>query len=136
MKISTRRVLSAGVAILALCAVAAPAAASQFALWFNTVTPAFQQPAAVGRDVKTITAHYGSIYFTYIKPGYKATAEMCNYTIIGIYCGGSREQTNLGTGVYYRIPSSLGAGADAFFQIRTNTITTEQIAMVGRSVTF
>jgi hypothetical protein len=93
-------------------------------------------PAAVGRDVKTITEHAGTMKFTSIKTGHKATAEMCNYTTLGTYCGASQEQTNLGVGTNYQIRSSSTAGADTFFRIRTNTITTEQIAMSGRSCTY
>jgi hypothetical protein len=136
MKTRSKRLISAGVAVLAMCAVAAPAAASQNSYNFNAQTPAFQLPAAVGRDAKTVTGHYGTIYFSSIKTGYKATAELCNYTALGVYCGASTEQTNLGTGVTYRIPSASAAGADTFFRIRTNTITTEQISMLGRSVTW
>lgn len=136
MKASTKKMISAGAAIPALCAVAGPAAASQYSYNFNVNTPAWQQPVAVGRDAKTVTNHYAVIYFSSIKAGDKATAEICSYTINGVDCSGSVEQTDLTTGANYHIPANLPAGADTFFRLRTNTVTTVQVSMLGNSTTF
>ena len=136
MKTLTKRVVSIAGIALALSAMAAPAVASQNAYTFTASTPPWQGAVAVGQDPKTVTGHYGVVYFSSIKANYKATAEMCNYTVVGVYGGGSSEQTDLTKYINYQIPSSLSAGANAFFRLRTNTITTESIPMTGHTSTW
>lgn len=119
---------------LALTAVATPALATQFAYSFNLVAPSFQQGVKTAFDQKTVYQHYGTVQFNNIQGDYKATAQMCSTVY---YCGGGTEVTDLtDNGTTHHLPNTYGTSGKVAVQMRTNSITTDSVYMLGFTCVF